>query len=110
MEVGGYGSIFGINVDIRKTGEQAAILATAIARGDLASYARQWRRLSALPFAFIRVLLIAERRPWLRRRLIRTLAEEPALFSRLLAVHTRARPLRALGLHNTARLAWGLLR
>lgn len=33
MEVSGYGSIFGINVDVRKTGEQAAILADKILKG-----------------------------------------------------------------------------
>ena len=33
MEVREYGSIFGINVDIRKTGEQAAILADKILKG-----------------------------------------------------------------------------
>ena len=36
MQVGNYGSIFGINVDIRKTGEQAAILADKILKGTLA--------------------------------------------------------------------------
>lgn len=89
---------------------QATALATAIRRGELGSYAGQWRRSSALPFALIRGLLVAERRPWLRRRLIRTLAEEPALFARLLAIHTRERPLRTLGVDNTGRLVWGLLR
>ena len=89
---------------------QATSLAQAISSGDLDSYAKQWRRSSALPFALIRALLVAERRPWLRRRLIRTLAEEPGLFARLLAIHARERPLRALGVDNTCRLVWGLLR
>jgi hypothetical protein len=63
-----------------------------------------------VPFAFIRVLLFAERRPWLRRRLIRTLADEPALFARLVAIHARERPLWELGAQNAGRLVWGLLR
>jgi putative ABC transport system substrate-binding protein len=33
MEVGGYGSIFGVNVDIMKTAEQAAVLADKVLRG-----------------------------------------------------------------------------
>ena len=33
MQVGDHGSIFGINVDIRKTGEQAAVLADKILKG-----------------------------------------------------------------------------
>lgn len=89
---------------------QATLLASAIRREDLGSYARQWRRSSALPFGLIRALLFAERRPRLRRRLIRTLAAEPGLFARLLAIHTRERPLRSLGVDNTSRLVWGLLR
>jgi flavin-dependent dehydrogenase len=89
---------------------QATALAAAIRREDLGAYARQWRRLSAMPFAFIRALLVAERRPWLRRRLMRTLADEPELFARFLAIHARERPLRSLGAANTGRLLWGLLR
>lgn len=89
---------------------QATALATAIRSGDLGSYAKEWRRSSSLPFTLIRGLLVAERLTWLRRRLIRTLAEEPGLFARLLAIHTRERPLRALGVDNTSRLVWGLLR
>lgn len=89
---------------------QATALAAAIRCEDLGAYARQWRRLSAVPFAFIRALLVAERRPWLRRRLIRTLADEPELFARLLAIHARERPLRELGAVNAGRLLRGLLR
>jgi flavin-dependent dehydrogenase len=90
--------------------QQAVVLAEALRRGELGGYAREWRRLGALPFAFIRALLVAERRPWLRRRLIRTLAAEPDLFARLLAIHTREQPLGTLGAVNAGRLVWGLLR
>ena len=88
---------------------QAAALAEAIAAGDLASYQATVRRLTRLPFALIRLLLIAERRPWLRRRLIETLAREPALFARLLAVHARQRSPREIGPGLWMRLARGLL-
>lgn len=89
---------------------QAAVLAQAIRRGDLEAYAEQWRRMCRVPFALIRALLVAERRPWLRRRLIRTLASEPQLFQRLLAIHVQERPLRQLGAGHAGRLLWGLLR
>lgn len=89
---------------------QATALAAALRREDLGAYARQWRRSSTVPFAFIRALLFAERRPWLRRRLIRTLADEPELFARLLTIHARERSLWELGAENAGRLVWGLLR
>jgi len=88
---------------------QAAALAEAIVAGDLASYQATVRKLTRLPFALIRLLLIAERRPWLRRRLIETLAREPALFVRLLAVHARQRSPREIGPALWMRLARGLL-
>ena len=88
---------------------QARVLAEAIAAGDLRQYGSVNRRLTALPFLLIRLLLEAERRPWLRRRLIRTLAAEPALFARLLAIHTREAPPRSIGPRGILRLARGLL-
>ncbi len=89
---------------------QAAALIDAMACGNLQHYAATVRRLVALPFGLIRVLLLAERLPVLRRRLIATLAREPVLFRRLLAVHARAVPLRSLGLGAAFRLARGLTR
>ncbi len=73
---------------------QAEALAAALAAGDLGSYARSCRRIVALPEAMTLLLLFVERRPALRRRVIRALAREPAVFSRLLAVHCRAVPVR----------------
>jgi flavin-dependent dehydrogenase len=88
---------------------QASALADAISVGDLAQYQRAVRGMTALPFRLIGLLLIAERRPWLRHRLLATLAHEPALFSRLLAIHARQRPVRELGAGGLLRLARGLL-
>jgi flavin-dependent dehydrogenase len=89
---------------------QAFALVDAVRRDDPRRYARYCRRLARLPFALIRLLLFAERRPALRRRLIRTLADDPRLFRRLLAIHTRHRPPRSLGLDGAWRLARGLAR
>ena len=89
--------------------QQARVLAAAIARDDLAAYEREARRLAALPFALIRLLLLAERHPVLRRRLIATLARDPALFARLLAIHTRQAPPRELGVGGALRLLRGLV-
>ena len=88
---------------------QARALATSILAGDLGQYARAVHRLTALPCALIRALLEVERRPWLRRRLIRALAREPALFERLLAVHTRDLPPGSLIPGGLIRLVRGLV-
>ncbi len=88
---------------------QARVLAEAIDEGDLRRYERGNRQLTALPYFLIRLLLEAERRPRLRRRMIRSLASEPSLFKRLLAIHVREAPPRSLGTRGVLRLARGLL-
>ena len=88
---------------------QAEALAAALAAGDLRPYARSCRRIAALPDAMTRLLLFVERRPALRRRVIRALAREPGVFSRLLAVHCRVLPVRRLGIETAPRLLWRLV-
>lgn len=88
---------------------QAEALAAALAAGDLRPYARACRRIAALPDAMTRLLLFVERHPALRRRVIRALAREPGVFSRLLAVHCRALPVRRLGIETAPRLLWRLV-
>ncbi|MEE8522984.1 MAG: NAD(P)/FAD-dependent oxidoreductase [Thermoanaerobaculia bacterium] len=88
---------------------QAVALAAALRRGDLASYARRHRRLGRLPNTLTGLLLLVEKRPRLRRRLIRAFAREPALFSRLLALHVRELPVRRLGSLTGPRLLWRLV-
>ncbi len=87
---------------------QATALAEALRAGDLGRYARRCRRIVALPDAMTRLLLFVERRPALRRRVIRALAREPQVFSRLLAVHCRAAPVRK-GFETAPRLLWRLV-
>ena len=88
---------------------QAAALAEAIAGEDLVAYERQVARLDTLPNALIAALLYVERRPAVRRRLIDTLAANPALFARLLAIHVREQPVTSLGVRGVLKLAVGLL-
>ena len=83
---------------------QARALVQAIASGDLSGYARAHRRIARLPEALTRLLLFAEARPPLRRRLVRALAAAPDLFSCLLGVHSRQRPLSAFGISGVGRL------
>lgn len=90
----------------------AFALVDAVRVGDLRRYARGHRRLARLPEALIRLLLAVERRPALRRRVLRALAADPELFSRLLAVHARAAPVSEVGVGGgltlVGRLAWRL--
>jgi flavin-dependent dehydrogenase len=89
---------------------EADALAEALAEGDLALYEKAARRLIALPFALIRLLLFAERHPAIRRRMVATLAREPELFARFLAIHTRDRPPSSLGVGGALRFLGGLVR
>ncbi len=84
---------------------EARALAAAVAAGDLTRYRREQRRLARLPELLTRLLLAAERRPRLRRRLIAALGQDPALFARLLGIHSGALPPRGLGLPGALRLA-----
>ncbi|HZI63228.1 MAG TPA: NAD(P)/FAD-dependent oxidoreductase [Thermoanaerobaculia bacterium] len=84
---------------------EARALAEAAAAGDLQPYRRAQRRLARLPELLTRLLLAAERRPRLRRRLIGALAQDRSLFTRLLGVHSGALPPRGLGLPGALRLA-----
>lgn len=88
---------------------QGAALAEAMAAGDLGRYAAAHHRIGRLPAAMTRLMLAVERRPALRRRVVRALAAEPALFSRLLGIHGRSLPARELGLDGALRLAWRLV-
>jgi flavin-dependent dehydrogenase len=87
---------------------QAFAVVEAIERRDLEAYAAAHRRLIRLPEIMTRLLLWVERHPRLRRRLVRVLASDPALFSRLLSVHARELPPGRLGIDG-ARLAWKLV-
>jgi len=90
--------------------QQATALVPALVAGDLARYRRDCRRLARLPDLMTHLLLFVEARPRLRRRVVAALAADPALFSRLLALHVRALPPSAFGCTGAARLAWLLAR
>jgi flavin-dependent dehydrogenase len=90
--------------------QQAEALAAAIAGGDLRPYARACRRLRRLSDSFTELLLLCERRPALRRRVVRELGRRPELFARLLGVHARQLPVRAVATPGLAGMLVGLLR
>ena len=68
---------------------QALALADALAAGDLEAYQSEHRRLVRRRALMARMLLALDRSPWLRRRALRFFAGNPAVFRKLLALHTR---------------------
>ncbi len=87
----------------------SAALVEALVAGDLSLYAAAHRRIARLPDFMTSLVLGMERRPALRRRALRALAAEPALFSRLLGIHGRTLPPRRLGIDGALKLAWRLV-
>jgi flavin-dependent dehydrogenase len=89
---------------------QAFALVAALTANDLSEYARSHRRVRRYPIAITRLLLLVERRPWLRRRVMRSLAGDPTLMSRFLALKMRDPEPRLLGGDGLLPLAAAALR
>jgi len=89
---------------------QAVALVDAIAAGDLERYVVAHRRIVRYPNAITRLLLLAERRPWLRQRVMRSLAADRSLMSRFLALKMRIGGPRVFGSGGLLPLAAAALR
>lgn len=87
---------------------QALALADALEKGKLESYQQVHRQLAKRPNAMARLLLLLDRYPTLRRRVLRGLAKDPDVFRRLLAVHLGAASPRFLAVTG-ARFGWQFL-
>jgi len=106
----------GLAVALHQSAALIAALRPAMLAGSrnldaaqLAPYAAAHRRIGRLPDRMTALLLAVERRPWLRHRMVRALAVEPALFSRLLGIHARAVPPARLGIDGALRLVYRLV-
>lgn len=66
---------------------QAIALADSLVSGDLAAYQQEHRRLARRPHMMGKLMLLLDRFPTLRRRVIRSLAVEPEIFANMLAMH-----------------------
>jgi len=67
--------------------QQAMALADALETGELEKYQLAHRKLARLPHGMARLLLLLDRCTPLRRRVLRELAKDPDLFTRLLTAH-----------------------
>jgi flavin-dependent dehydrogenase len=66
---------------------QAIASADALVSGDLDGYQAEHRRLARRPHMMGNLMLLLDRFPALRRRVIRSLAAEPEIFANMLAMH-----------------------
>jgi flavin-dependent dehydrogenase len=71
---------------------QAIALADALTTGDLARYQLEHRRLARRPMWMADLMLILDRAPWLQQPVFRSMALQPAIFEKLLAMHSTPRP------------------
>ncbi len=76
---------------------QALAVTDAVTAGNLGAYPAAHRRLCRKPRLLTALVLFAERRPELRRRMVRGFAADPGLFSRFLEVAVTDAPLASLG-------------
>ena len=90
--------------------QQAIPLAEAMSQGDLESYRRAHRKIAAVPILMTRLMLMMSRNDWIRARTIRLFQSSPALFARMLAIHSEAEPLSSVRLTELAGLGWRFLR
>ena len=88
--------------------QQAIALADALGRGKLENYQRAHRQLARRPNTMSRLLLLLDRYPFLRKRVLQCLAEEPELFARLLAAHLGESSPKFLAA-TSLRFGWQLL-
>ena len=89
---------------------QAVALVDAIGAGDLGRYVAAHRRIVRFPNAITRLLLVIERHPRLRRRVMRSLAADSSLMSRFLALKMRAGGPAVFGSGGLLPLAAAVLR
>ena len=89
--------------------QQAAALTGAMCNGDLEIYQRRHREIGQLPRFMAEMMLAMDGRPRFRKRVFGALAADPALFDRMLGLHTGSISPFSFGVRNAASLGWHLL-
>jgi flavin-dependent dehydrogenase len=85
---------------------QALSLGNALRRGQLRNYQVAHRRIGRMPHRMSQLILLMDRNPWLRRRALRVLAAEPALFARLVNGQVEGFGDSVLGVMDAMRMKW----
>lgn len=68
--------------------QEAIALGDALARGDLHLYRRAHSKITRTPLRMTQLLLLMDRSGWIRRKTLRLFAAQPALYSKMMSVHT----------------------
>jgi menaquinone-9 beta-reductase len=89
--------------------QQAIHLAEALARGELAHYAAAHSRITRTPVSVTRLLLAMNASSTLRRKVLRLFAARPALFSKMISIHTGASSPDALDAAAIVTLGWRVM-
>jgi flavin-dependent dehydrogenase len=89
--------------------QQAAALVKAIQRKDIAGYQAAHDRIGGATRMMSRLMLAMDAHPRFRRRALRILAADPALFGRFLSFNVGERTLSNFGLGYALRLGWRML-
>jgi flavin-dependent dehydrogenase len=90
--------------------QQANILAEAFAREDLGYYEIAHREISRAPWRMTRLLLLMDESAWLRRKVLRLFAGNPALFSKIMSAHMAETAQESLKATEVLGLGWQVLR
>jgi flavin-dependent dehydrogenase len=88
---------------------QALALAPALAAGDLSAYTAAHRQISSLPEFMARSMLLLDSSSLIRRRALRAMSRQPALFAKMLAVHVGELPVREFAACGLLNLGWQML-
>jgi menaquinone-9 beta-reductase len=86
--------------------QQSTQLADALAKGNLSRYAAAHTRIARIPVRVTRLLLAMNASSALRRKTLRLFAAKPALFARMISVHTGLASTGALNAAELLNLGW----
>ncbi|HXQ25852.1 MAG TPA: NAD(P)/FAD-dependent oxidoreductase [Candidatus Acidoferrales bacterium] len=89
--------------------QQALHLADALASEDLARYEIAHRRLTRVPIRMTRLMLLMNASTALRRKVLRLFAARPALFAKMISIHTGNSESDALNAAQILDLGWRVL-
>ena len=89
--------------------QQALALGEALKKNDLRIYQRAHQKIWRLPSIMAASMLGMDNHAWLRQRVLRVFSANPALFSRLLAIHSGMLAPVDFGMTEAFSLGWKLL-
>lgn len=89
--------------------QEALALGEALGRGDLSLYERAHREITKTAVRMTQLLLLMDRSVWIRRKTLKLFAAQPALYSKMMAVHTGATPADSLRLADILGLSLRVL-